>query len=295
LGLIRNRSVKRLVLENLDIDRETLNIWSEMFRLNQNIKEIDIRRGFNTSAAMTIFASLKRNRKINLLKLQECTFGEAGFMLLQDLLRENQGLKKLEVKDLMRLRYNSETSNDMKNFLLIISGLTDNQSILEASVSIHSNHSCAPQSFTPQVSKALQDLGKLNRWLVSLKIEGFKLSGNDICGLLIGLKENSVMKTCVLTSNLVEWKDLSYILTLVEELEVLMVLDLQDNKILTYTDLENLKGKFVASQSLAFMKESLLLLLKGLKCEVRISSWLFDPMCYPAEIQPIVKKSKNVH
>ena len=293
LGLIRNRSVQRLILEKIDIDRETLNIWSETFKQNQSIKELEIRQGLNTSAAITIFSSLKRNRHIKSLKLQECNFGEAGFMVLQDLLRENTSIKKIEIKDLMRLRYNNESSTDMQNFIFIISGLTDNPSISEATISIHSNMTQNPSSFTPQVSKSLMNLAKFNNSLIHLKIEGFKLSGNDICDLLQGLESNKTMETCSLIGNLVEWKDLCYILTLVSGLEVLKLLDLQDNRIVIFTDLENLKGKFIASQSLAFIRESFLLISKGIKCELRINQWFYDPMCYPNEIQHIVKKIKK--
>lgn len=107
LGLISNRSVQRLILENIDVDRDTQVIWTETFKQNNSIKYLEIRRGFNTSAAITILTSLKRNRLITSLKLHECTFGESGFMVLQDLLRENSSIKKLEIKDLMRLRYNN--------------------------------------------------------------------------------------------------------------------------------------------------------------------------------------------
>ena len=150
-----------------------------------------------------------------------------------------------------------------------------------------------PSSFTPQVSKSLMNLAKFNNSLIHLKIEGFKLSGNDICDLLQGLESNKTMETCSLIGNLVEWKDLCYILTLVSGLEVLKLLDLQDNRIVIFTDLENLKGKFIASQSLAFIRESFLLISKGIKCELRINQWFYDPMCYPNEIQHIVKKIKK--
>ena len=293
LGLISNRSVQRLVLENIDVDRETLTIWTETFKRNHSIKELEIRRGLNTSAAITILNSLKHSRHITSIKLQECTFGESGFMVLQDLLRENTSIKKLEIKDLMRLRYNNESSIDMQNFLYIISGLTDNSSITESVISIHSHITQNSSPFTQKVSKSLMELAKMNNFLIHLKIEGFKLSGNDICDFLQGLQHNKTMESCSLIGNLVEWKDLCYIINLVGELEVLKLLDLQDNKILTFTDLENLKGRFIASQSLPFIRESFLLISKGIRCEVRINQWFYDPMCYPNDIQYIVKMIKK--
>lgn len=181
----------------------------------------------------------------------------------------------------------------MQNFLYIISGLADNSSITEAIISIHSHMTHSSSTFTQKVSKSLMDLGRLNNCLIHLKIEGFKLSGNDICELLQGLRHNRTMESCSLVGNLVEWKDLCYILNLVGELQVLKLLDLQDNKILTFTDLENLKGRFIASQSLGFIRESFLLISKGIKCEVRINQWFYEPMCYPNDIQYIVKMIKK--
>lgn len=269
-----------------------MNIWSEMLKFNTTLKELDVKRGLNTTAAMILFSSLKKNKGIEVLKLNECTFGEVGFMILQDLLRENIGIKKLELRDLIKLRYNAQDENgNWKNLLYIVGGLIDNNFITDVCISAHMQN--ALWEGDKLVAKGLRDLAVNNKSLISLRIEGFKLTGAEICGIVQGLEENSSLEICALCGNLIEWPDLCQIFSLSQNLSTLKLLDLQDNKIFTFSDLEKLRGYQAAQNALNFMKESLVL-LRSVKFQVKVTSWLLEPMYYPAEIQQIVK-SLNVN
>lgn len=290
LGLIRNKSVKKLVLENIDIDRENLNIWSEMLRLNGSIKEFEVKRGLNTTAAMILFSSLKKNKEIEVLKLSECTFGEVGFMVLQDLFRENCGIRKVEIKDLIRLRNSvQDEGRNWKNLVYVVSGLVDNVVVEEFSVTVHVQNCFLDGDRT--VAKALRELASVNRSLVHLRIDGFRLTGMEICSFVEGLENNTSLQTIALCGNQIEWQDLFQILHLSQNLTSLKLLDLQDNKIFTFSDLEKLRGHQAAQQSLQLMKDCLSL-IKQIKFEIRITPWFLEPMSYPPEIQQIVKTLK---
>ena len=292
LGLIRNKTLKKMILDNIDLDRENMNVWNEMMRQNTTLNELDIKRGLNTTAAMILFNSLKKNKGIEVFKLNECTFGEVGFMILRDLLTENTSIKKLEIKDLIKLRPNSQDENgNWRNLLHIINGLINNNYIKDVCISAHMQN--ALWEADRLVAKGLRELAANNKALISLRIEGLKLTGAEICEIVQGLEENTSLETCALCGNLIEWPDLCQILYLSRNLSTLKLLDLQDNKIFTFSDLETLRGHQAAQNALNSMKESLVL-LRSVKFQAKVTSWLLEPMYYPAEIQQIVK-SLNIN
>lgn len=258
-----------------------------MLKLNGSIKEFEVKRGLNTTAAMILFNSLKKNKEIEVLKLSECTFGEVGFMVLQDLFRENVGIRKVEIKDLIRLRNSvQDEGRNWKNLMYVVNGLIDNVFIMDFCVTVHMQN-CFWDG-DRAVAKGLKELASVNKTLVHLRIDGFRLTGLEICSIVEGLENNTSLETCALCGNQIEWQDLRQIMRLSQNLSTLKLLDLQDNKIFTFRDLEKLCGHQAAQQSLELMKDCLHL-IKFLKFEIKITPWFLDPMNYPAEIQQIVK------
>jgi hypothetical protein len=81
-GLAGNSSVRRLNLENIDMDRDSLPGLVKSFNLNHSIQQLNILRGLNTISGMTIFHSLRLNNSITELYVTEGTFNEGGYQVL---------------------------------------------------------------------------------------------------------------------------------------------------------------------------------------------------------------------
>lgn len=295
LGLRSNRGVNKMIFENVEIDREFTNVINEVFKVNTSIKELEIRHGFHTSTAMTVFTGLRQNKSISSLKIQECTFSEGGFMTLKDFLIAHIGLKKLEIKDMLQMRHNfQDTSIPVGNFLHLIKGLTDNNFIKEAAFSVYISSVTALTFISPEIGNSLKNLLSMNHTLVTLKIEGFRLGGDEILTMLSGLKENASLKDLVLTGNLIEWKDLNLILDLILVSSTLKFLDLSDNKLSSYNDLIRLRGQNYANECLGYMKQVFFYMSKMTKCDVKISSWFWETIHYPKGLYPFINQAKAV-
>ena len=155
---------------------------------------------------MTLFKALRHNRRISILTMKECSFYEVGFMNLQDMIRGNQSIGRLEMKDIIQMGVNTQDpSLALKNFLYVIKALEDNNFITEAVFSIyHNSNSSDPVFLGNELRLGLNELVSNNISLKVLKIEGFRLGGAEICTICESLQNNNSLETLVLTGNLVE-------------------------------------------------------------------------------------------
>lgn len=296
LGLISNRTLTKLVLENVEVNRQSLHVWNEVLRNNSYITELEIKRGFNSVTAMTIFTALRSNRHIQNLKIRECTFYEGGFMALKDLLTANQGIKTIEIRDLIQMAINTHDQElALNNFLHMVGALTDNCFIENASFFIyHNSASKLPSIFLGEkVQNALEELVRINRTLKCLRIEGFRIGGSEICSIFSALRYNEGLKALVLTGNSIEWKDLAMIIRYLAEASYAGEVDISENQIHSYSDLKSLKGITHANESMNYMKEVFAEIPKIKVTKLTIVQWFWEERNYPDCMNQLIATAKS--
>jgi hypothetical protein len=294
-GIGKNQTLSKLALENIGLDRRSASIWKDAFRQNSSIKDLEIKRGFNSNAAIIIFNSLRYNKSIKFLKLQECTFHEAGYMTLKELLRYNKTIAKIEIKDMLHMGVNTnERDIAIRNFVHVVQGLEENKSIVEASLCVYRNSNSSNSLFTGfDLQSPLSSFLINNQTLTFLKIEGFGLTGKDVCSICASLKENQSLETLILTKNLIEWNDLSCIIDDLSHTKSLKKLELAENKLFDYQNLEKLKNPAQVNECLSYMKNIFEKIVYIRLTELSINEWFWDIRYYPIKLHSVIKFARN--
>ena len=245
---------------------------------------------------MTLFIALKYSRHIVCMRMQECTFYEGGFMTLKDLIRVNQGIRKIEIRDMIQMGMNTHDSDlAVRNFIHVISALADNNFITEAIFSIYHNSACLfPPIFIGQALQCtFNDLIRNNSTLKYLKIEGFRIGGSEISSIFSALRYNKSLETLILTENLVEWKDLKSIINSLSQSALVKHVDLTGNQIHPYSEIKNLKGVSYANENLPLIQDVFKEIHKITLSKLQIATWFWEIRKYPDELHQIINDAKN--
>ena len=102
-GIIHNRSIKTLIFENIDIEKTLRHDWNLAFKENSCIAEVKCMRGLNTLSSMILFQSLRKNKQISTLHLEESVFFDHGFYAFETFLKSTSAMRQLTVKNLLHL------------------------------------------------------------------------------------------------------------------------------------------------------------------------------------------------
>ncbi|CAG9328934.1 unnamed protein product [Blepharisma stoltei] len=298
LGLAGNQTVIRLILENIDMDRDSLPFFTQMFIVNSHIKEIETRWGFNTMSAMVLFSGLKASSSVEILRMRESTFFEGGYIMLKEMLERNESLKYLEIKDMLHLGTNSQNIDiQCKNMIFVIKGVTASRSLRDLILSVHkSKLDCDPDARHFKSEELKTELKKLlqeNKVLRSLKIENFRLGKEEIKAIAEGLAENQSLLTLSLNGNEIDWKDLEYLARSLRENQVLRTLEIGLNKIYAWHDIVNLYGAASANDALTNMNDVFTSLSMSKIRNIKVTDWFWEERKYPASIADLVFATKQ--
>lgn len=298
IGLAKNQTVRKLILDNIDMDRDSMQFFGLMFMQNSSLKELEIKQGFNTLSAMVIFQGLKLNKSIEELRLQECVFLEGGFIMMKNMLGKNSSLKRIEIKELLHLGMNSQNhESQVRNFVHIVQAMSANTSVLDLALTLHKSAlNCGPNMKLFQsleLENALSSLLRCNSALKTLKIENFRLGRDEIKAISQGLIENQTLVTLVLNGNVMEWKDLEILAYSLRTNSTLMCLAISSNRIYAYNDLKNLYGEPHANEAINTMKEVFQSLNVSKLKTLRVTDWFFEPRKYPETLCNLILLTKH--
>lgn len=209
-GIIRNKSIKTLVLDNIDIEKFIRHDWNVAFKENNFIQEVKALRGLNTLSAMILFQSIRKNKCISSLFLDECVFFTHGFMALDTLLKQTQTLKTLTLKNLLHLNLSKFSQNgSIENLAKVLVGISTNSTLQDVVISNSvNNESLKLEDSAHLLSPAFDQCFKLNKTLKKLVIENFKIGPESFPGISEGLSENSVLQNLCLKGNCIGWNEM---------------------------------------------------------------------------------------
>lgn len=230
-GIIRNKSIKTLVLDNIDIEKFIRHDWNVAFKENSYIQEVKALRGLNTLSSMILFQSLRKNHTISSLYLEECVFFSHGFIGLENLLRQTTALKRLNLKNLLHLNLSKYSQvQSVQNLAKVLSAIGENTTLLDVIISNSvSNDSIKLEDTERILNGAFEHCLKNNKTVKNLVIENFKLGPESFPGIAEGLKKNSSLQNLCVKGNSLLWPELALLVNSLRLNSNLLNLDVSSN------------------------------------------------------------------
>ncbi|OMJ77721.1 hypothetical protein SteCoe_22625 [Stentor coeruleus] len=240
-GIIRNRSIKTLILENIDIEKHLRHDWNVSFKENSTVDEIRTVRGLNTISAMILFQSLRKNSHISTLQLEESVFFDHAFWAFETLLKATVSLKKIVLKNLLHLNITRMSqASPIKNLCKILTGLAGNNSVVEVYVSNHPASSADIIKLEDKenaLSAAFCEFLKKNTVVKVLSLEHLRIGGESFPGICEGFCSNGTLNVFSLKGNLMDWGDLANFLMATRSSMSLTSVDFNGNRL--FKDIDN--------------------------------------------------------
>jgi hypothetical protein len=233
-GIIRNKSIKTLVLDNIDIEKLIRHDWNVAFKENNCIQEVKAVRGLNTLSSMILFQSMRKNKNIQSLYLEDCVFFTHGFLGLETLLKQTSSLRTMTLKNLLHLNLSKFSQvASVQNLAKVLLALSGNRSLQEVVISNSANNeSIRLEDPEHLLSPAFDQLLKMNKTLKKIVIENFKLGPESFPGISEGLSGNSTLSTFCLKGNCLTWSDLPGLVEGLRKNSQLSVLDVSESSAL---------------------------------------------------------------
>ena len=230
-GIIRNKSIKTLILDNVDIEKVIRHDWNVAFKENNCIQEVKVQRGLNTLSSMILFQSIRKNNCISGLLLEECVFYTHGFMALDTLLKQTKSLKTLSLKNLLHLNLSKfSISGSIENLSKVLVGVSTNTTLQDVFISnTPNNESLKLDDPANLLSPAFDQCFKLNNTLKKLVIENFKIGPESFPGISEGLSANSALKSLCLKGNCIRWNEIACLVEGLRKNRTLMSLDVSES------------------------------------------------------------------